>query len=160
MWLQRAGRHPDPGRNSAEVPAGWVSVASTRAGICIPAQLPTRFLATYAFYRDGFTGAATRLHHYTQHANSAVLDEPATARALARFIYRGVTCGTPDRDSNAGPTIHDVLARTLGGLVARSRSDPAMIGVEVDVAAAHDGGYVPAGEAAPVFENRCDAERG
>jgi hypothetical protein len=40
--------------------------------------------ATYAFYRDGFTGAATRLHPYTQHANSAVLDEPATARALAR----------------------------------------------------------------------------
>jgi citrate lyase beta subunit len=58
-----------------------------------PAQLPTRFLATYAFFRDGFTAAATRLRDYTQHADSAVLDEPATARALARFICRGLRSG-------------------------------------------------------------------
>jgi citrate lyase beta subunit len=58
-----------------------------------PAQLPTRFLATYAFFRDGFTDAATRLRDYTQHTSSAVLDEPATARALARFIYRGLVSG-------------------------------------------------------------------
>jgi hypothetical protein len=41
-----------------------------------------------------------------------------------------------------------------------SRTDPAVIGVYVDVAAAHDGDYVSAGEAVTVFEDRRDAERG
>ncbi len=58
-----------------------------------PAQLVTRFLATYAFYRDGFPAAAARLRNYVHHIDSAILDEPATARALASFIHRGVTCG-------------------------------------------------------------------
>jgi citrate lyase beta subunit len=58
-----------------------------------PAQLPTRFLATYAFFQDGFTDAATRLRDYTTHSNSNVLDEPATARALARFLHRGLASG-------------------------------------------------------------------
>jgi hypothetical protein len=35
-----------------------------------------------------------------------------------------------------------------------------VIGVHVDVAAAHDGDHVPAGEAVTVFEDRRDAERG
>ena len=41
-----------------------------------------------------------------------------------------------------------------------SLTDPAVIGVYVDVAAAHDGDYVSAGEAVAVFEDRRDAERG
>ena len=41
-----------------------------------------------------------------------------------------------------------------------SRTDPAVIGVYVDVAAAHDGDCVPTGEAVTVFEDRRDAERG
>ena len=57
------------------------------------AQLPTRFLATYAFYRDGFEAAATRLKNYVHRIPSAIMDEPATARALARFIHRGLVCG-------------------------------------------------------------------
>ncbi|NKY16902.1 DUF6986 family protein [Tsukamurella spumae] len=58
-----------------------------------PAQLVTRYLATYAFYREGFAAAATRLRNYVHKVDSAILDEPATARALASFIHRGVTCG-------------------------------------------------------------------
>ncbi|GAC69089.1 DUF6986 family protein [Gordonia soli] len=58
-----------------------------------PAQLVTRFLATYAFYRDGFDDAAVRLRNYVHRLESAVLDEPATARALAGFIRRGELCG-------------------------------------------------------------------
>jgi hypothetical protein len=41
-----------------------------------------------------------------------------------------------------------------------SRTDPAAIGVDVDVAAAHDGDHVSPGEAVTVFEDRRDAERG
>jgi hypothetical protein len=57
------------------------------------AQLPTRFLATYAFYRDGFEAAAVRLKNYVHGIDSAIMDEPATARALARFLHRGLVCG-------------------------------------------------------------------
>lgn len=58
-----------------------------------PAQLPTRFLATYFFYVEGFAPAAARLRNYVNQVESAVMDEPATARALARFVHRGLLCG-------------------------------------------------------------------
>ncbi|KQV65064.1 aldolase [Nocardioides sp. Root122] len=58
-----------------------------------PAQLPTRFAATFGFYRDGWTAAAQRLHTYVGRRESGVLDEPATARALADFLLRGLDCG-------------------------------------------------------------------
>jgi len=58
-----------------------------------PAQLPTRYAATFAFYRDGLGQAGERLRNYLTAAGSAVLDEPATARALADFFLRAVQCG-------------------------------------------------------------------
>jgi OHCU decarboxylase len=61
-----------------------------------PAQLPTRYLATYAFYRAGAPAAADRLRAYAGRASSGVLDEPATALALAGFLLRGVDCGALD----------------------------------------------------------------
>ncbi|MDR2279972.1 MAG: aldolase, partial [Gordonia sp. (in: high G+C Gram-positive bacteria)] len=69
-----------------------------------PAQLVTRFLATYAFYRDGFGPAATRLRNYMHKLDSAILDEPATARALASVINRGVTCGAVTVDEAESAT--------------------------------------------------------
>jgi citrate lyase beta subunit len=63
-----------------------------------PAQLPTRYLATYAFYRSGFAEAANRLNAYAARADSGVLDEPATARALAGFLLRGLDCGAITED--------------------------------------------------------------
>ncbi|MFI5733991.1 DUF6986 family protein [Kribbella sp. NPDC051587] len=61
-----------------------------------PGQLPTRFLATYLFYREGFDQAATRLSAYLGHGSSGYLDEPATAVALAGFVLRGLDCGAID----------------------------------------------------------------
>ena len=61
-----------------------------------PAQLPTRYAATFAFYRDGFEAAGVRLRDYVGQADSAYLDEPATAVALAGFVLRGVECGAVD----------------------------------------------------------------
>lgn len=61
-----------------------------------PAQLVTRFLATYAFYREGLEPATRRLKNYVEKNQSGILDEPATARALARFVARGVACGAVD----------------------------------------------------------------
>ncbi len=59
-------------------------------------QLPTRFLATYAFYAAAFEGAADRLRRYVSQDASGFLDEPATARAMADVIVRGVECGAID----------------------------------------------------------------
>ena len=61
-----------------------------------PAQLPTRFAATFAFYDDGLEAAARRLRDYLDRAETGVLDEPATARALAGFLHRGLSCGALD----------------------------------------------------------------
>jgi citrate lyase beta subunit len=58
-----------------------------------PAQLPTRFAATFAFYRGAFDAAAGRLRAYVDRQESGVLDEPATARALADSVLRGLDCG-------------------------------------------------------------------
>jgi len=63
-----------------------------------PAQLPTRFLATFAFYREGFAIAAQRLQAYVDRRDSGFLDEPATAVGLSGFLLRGVECGALDAD--------------------------------------------------------------
>jgi citrate lyase beta subunit len=58
-----------------------------------PAQLPTRYLATYAFFGEGLPAAAARLRAYAERTAGGVLDEPATAQALAGFLARGLDCG-------------------------------------------------------------------
>jgi citrate lyase beta subunit len=62
-----------------------------------PAQLPSRFAATYLFYREGLESAAARLRAYVGEGESGYLDEPATAAALAGFVLRGVECGAIDK---------------------------------------------------------------
>ena len=63
-----------------------------------PAQLPTRYAATYGFYRDGLADAERRLRDYFERTGSAVLDEPATVRALADFVLRALHCGATSAD--------------------------------------------------------------
>ncbi len=88
---------PEQVRDSWRLHAGLVRRALQR-GIyqgwdMHPGHLPTRYLANFAFYRDGFPRAAQRLADYVSNTGSGILDEPATARALARFLYRGHACG-------------------------------------------------------------------
>ncbi|MDX3853864.1 DUF6986 family protein [Streptomyces sp. AK02-01A] len=66
-----------------------------------PAHLPTRYAAVYAFYREGLEPAAARLAGYAAKAGGAVLDEPATARALSGYLLRGLDCGALDTDEVA-----------------------------------------------------------
>jgi citrate lyase beta subunit len=71
-----------------------------------PAQLPTRYAANFAFFRSGLEPAVERLRVYASRSRvraddpgvglkhtTGVLDEPATARALAAFLLRGLDCG-------------------------------------------------------------------
>jgi citrate lyase beta subunit len=58
-----------------------------------PAQLPTRYAATYEFFRDGRDAAVVRLRRYLDRQSGGIADEPATARALAGYLLRGLDCG-------------------------------------------------------------------
>jgi citrate lyase beta subunit len=84
-----------------------------------PAQLPTRYAATDAFYRDGCAGAVERLHRYATRAEGGILDEPATARALADFLVRGLECGAL-RDDETDATGMDRAALTALARPVRS----------------------------------------
>lgn len=57
-----------------------------------PGQLVSRYAATYAFYREGLAAACERLRTYAARS-AAGQEEPATARALAAFLSRGLDCG-------------------------------------------------------------------
>ena len=61
-----------------------------------PAQLVTRYVVTYAFFRAALPAAAGRLAAYLDRSDAGVLDEPATARALAAVVLRGLDCGAVD----------------------------------------------------------------
>jgi citrate lyase beta subunit len=58
-----------------------------------PAQLVSRYAATYGFFVAGVPGACDRLTAYTGSGTGRTLEEPATARALAGFLLRGLDCG-------------------------------------------------------------------
>ncbi|HEV7727625.1 MAG TPA: aldolase [Modestobacter sp.] len=69
-----------------------------------PAQLVTRYVATYAFFRAALPAAAARLDGYVHKVAGGVLDEPATARALATVVLRGLDCGALDGGEVAAAT--------------------------------------------------------
>ncbi|WP_338404003.1 DUF6986 family protein [Cellulosimicrobium arenosum] len=63
-----------------------------------PAQLASRYAATYAFFRRAAPAAVKRLRDYVRVVDGlgepgGVLDEPATAKALAWFLLRALDCG-------------------------------------------------------------------
>jgi citrate lyase beta subunit len=61
-----------------------------------PAQLASRYAATYGFFVAGLPRACERLRTYAAPAGigtPGTLEEPATARALAGFLLRGLDCG-------------------------------------------------------------------
>ncbi|MGF1663765.1 MAG: aldolase [Kineosporiaceae bacterium] len=66
-----------------------------------PGQLVTRYSATYAFLREELAVAASRLRAYVERSpgrgDGPTLDEPATARALAGAVLRGVDCGAVEQ---------------------------------------------------------------
>jgi citrate lyase beta subunit len=58
-----------------------------------PGQLASRYAATYGFYRMGLPAALARLQSVARRAPGAVLEEPATVRALGQYLIRGLDCG-------------------------------------------------------------------
>ncbi|OAK51326.1 DUF6986 family protein [Rhodococcoides kyotonense] len=58
-----------------------------------PGHLVTRWAATLGFFRDAMPTAATRVAAYLSRQDSGVMDEPATAQALAGVLVRGLDSG-------------------------------------------------------------------
>jgi citrate lyase beta subunit len=61
-----------------------------------PGHLPSRYAATYRFYATGVESACARVRSYVDGTGLGVVDEPATAQALAAFLVRGLHCGALD----------------------------------------------------------------
>ena len=73
-----------------------------------PAQLVTRYAVTYAFFRGALPAALGRLAAYLDRGDSGVLDEPATARALAGVGLRALDFGAVDAEeilAEGGPDL-------------------------------------------------------
>jgi hypothetical protein len=106
--------------------------------------------------------------HETAHASWDALDEPWRAAievAWQAYRYGGIAVGAVLTDGNLAASrsklVDHLAAFTFAWLtchLAGSRADPAVVGVQVDVAAADDGGHVAAGEAVTVFQDGRDAE--
>ncbi|MGH8828066.1 MAG: DUF6986 family protein, partial [Jiangellaceae bacterium] len=69
-----------------------------------------RYLSTYVFFRDGLASIGERLRRYLAGGGGGVLDEPATARALAGFLRRGVQCGAVEPGEAEALTGVELLA--------------------------------------------------
>lgn len=85
-----------------------------------PGHLITRWLATFDFYRAALPAAATRVQAYLDRQGGGVMDEPATAQALATVILRGLACGAFDEDAVRAQapgctvdTLRDLLTRAV-----------------------------------------------
>ena len=78
----------------------------------------TRYVATYAFFREALPVAAAQLRDYVSQTHGAVLDEPATAKALAGVLARGLDCGALDEDETVAATSLD--RETLSLLAGRA----------------------------------------
>ncbi|WP_245908785.1 DUF6986 family protein [Mycobacterium neglectum] len=55
-----------------------------------PGHLVTRWLATITFFRAALAAAGPRLQAYLDRRGGAIVDEPATAEALATVVLRGL----------------------------------------------------------------------
>ncbi|MFJ5773941.1 DUF6986 family protein [Streptomyces sp. NPDC093094] len=86
-----------------------------------PGHIPTRYAAVFAFYREDFEQAAARLARYAGHVDGDVMDEPATAKALAGHLLRGLDCGALDIAEVARLT--GLTRADLEGFAAPRRGD-------------------------------------
>ena len=79
-----------------------------------PGHLVTRWLATTTFFRAALASAAPRLQAYLDRRGGVIVDEPATAEALATVVLRGLGVDAF--------TVDDVLAVAPGADIAVLRN--------------------------------------
>ncbi|HEX8092288.1 DUF6986 family protein [Jatrophihabitans sp.] len=67
-----------------------------------PAQLASRYAATFRFFTDGLAAAQARLAAYHDRLETGIADEPATVRALTDYLARGAACGALSEEPVTG----------------------------------------------------------
>lgn len=82
-----------------------------------PGHLVTRWLATGTFFRSALIAAAPRLQAYLDRRGGPIVDEPATAEALATVVLRGLSVGafTIDDVLDLAPSADLTVLRKLKG---------------------------------------------
>jgi hypothetical protein len=88
-----------------------------------PGHLVTRWLATYDFFRIATEVAVPRLRAYLDRRSGGVVDEPATAEALATTVLRGLRCGATIEEG-LRTRAPELTAPVLEALVARLPPPP------------------------------------
>jgi hypothetical protein len=93
-----------------------------------PAQLPTRYAATYAFFLEAAPAAAARLTNFMNDARQATLlgnlfDDAASGQGLLNLFLRGYACGAYGESDIAatGLTLNDIRERSFERILERRR---------------------------------------
>jgi citrate lyase beta subunit len=94
-----------------------------------PGQLPVRYAACYAFFREGLPSAAERLKNFVDKAAQATLvgdvfDDAATGQGLLNFFLRALNCGAIDLSDieQTGLTPAEVELRSFAKILAARRA--------------------------------------
>ena len=120
---RRRRRARRPGPTTSGWSAGRWSAATTRAGTSTPRSCRPASGRRSPSTATDFAAAGERLRNYVERQSSGILDEPATARALADFLLRGLDCGAISADEVATSTGLD--ADRLAGLAHRATGEGA-----------------------------------
>ncbi|MBH0778264.1 DUF6986 family protein [Nocardia bovistercoris] len=83
-----------------------------------PGHLVTRWLATYDYFRLATEAAMPRLRDYLARRGGDIVDEPATAEALAATVLRALACGART-ETEVRARVPELTADLLRALVAR-----------------------------------------
>ncbi len=89
-----------------------------------PAQLPVRYAAVYAFFRDGLETMSYRLKTFVGKAAQAtligdVMDDAATGQGLLNYFLRGIACGavTEGEATATGLTVEEIRMRSFAKIL-------------------------------------------
>lgn len=127
----------EAGENRAAVHRGWrqhfgdvqhaLAAGFYQGWDLDPAQLPTRYAATFAFYLGGLDAAAAQLRALAERAARTIAvrgalppDDAAAGQSVLNFILRAVDCGAvTEREARAatGLTDEQLRGRSFAGVV-------------------------------------------
>src|SRR3954447_11266668 len=96
----------------------------------LPAQLPSRYAAVYAFFLEGLDAASERLTNFVQKAAQATLvgdvfDDAATGQGLLNYFLRAMSCGAITEEEavdKSGLTVDELRGRSFVKILAKRRA--------------------------------------
>jgi citrate lyase beta subunit len=94
-----------------------------------PAQLPTRYAATYTFFLDSYEDAAIRLRNFVEKAAQATLlgdvfDDAATGQGLLNYFLKAMNCGAISEEEAlvTGLTLDEIRSRSFYKILTNRRA--------------------------------------